>query len=110
MAKLANVPFDPIESNQEDKEVLERARRKEEDIKRNLRELELWEARLCKVLQEAVAKEAWDEAGMVKRERDIVRFQILQVKPMVRQVQERILDGQRLKLEIEDGTYKDRVK
>jgi len=62
------------------------------------------------VLQEAVAKEAWDEAAMVKRERDIVRFQILQVKPMVRQVQERILDGQRLKLEIEDGTYKDRVK
>jgi hypothetical protein len=61
-------------------------------------------------LQEAVAKEAWDEAAMVKRERDIVRFQILQVKPMVRQVQERILDGQRLKLEIEDGTYKDRVK
>jgi hypothetical protein len=62
------------------------------------------------VLQEAVAKEAWDEAAMVKRERDIVRFQILQVKPIVRQVQERILDGQRLKLEIEDGTYKDRVK
>lgn len=62
------------------------------------------------MLQEAVAKEAWDEAAMVKRERDIVRFQILQVKPMVRQVQERILDGQRLKLEIEDGTYKDRVK
>jgi hypothetical protein len=62
------------------------------------------------VMQEAVAKEAWDEAAMVKRERDIVRFQILQVKPMVRQVQERILDGQRLKLEIEDGTYKDRVK
>jgi hypothetical protein len=62
------------------------------------------------VLQEAVAKEAWDEAAMVKRERDIVRFQILQVKAMVRQVQERILDGQRLKLEIEDGTYKDRVK
>jgi hypothetical protein len=61
-------------------------------------------------MQEAVAKEAWDEAAMVKRERDIVRFQILQVKPMVRQVQERILDGQRLKLEIEDGTYKDRVK
>ena len=62
------------------------------------------------MLQEAVAKEAWDEAAMVKRERDIVRFQILQVKAMVRQVQERILDGQRLKLEIEDGTYKDRVK
>ena len=103
------MPFNPIES-QEDKEILERARCKEEDIKRNLRELELWESRLCKVLQEAVAKEAWDEAGMVKRERDIVRFQILQVKPMVRQVQERILDGQRLKLEIEDGTYKDRVK
>lgn len=62
------------------------------------------------MLQDAVAKEAWEEAAMVKRERDIVRFQILQVKPMVRQVQERILDGQRLKLEIEDGTYKDRVK
>ena len=51
-----------------------------------MHELNLWELRLTKLVDEAVKKESWEEASKFKREREIVRFQILQVRPILNTV------------------------
>lgn len=51
----------------------------------------------------------FDKASRIQREFGIVKFQMLQLKPRITLVRERIEQAEKLRQEIEVGSYKDRV-
>jgi len=74
------------------------------------REYKRREDKLRRLLSTAIKDQNYDLAGKVQRDIQIIRFQMLQQKPAIQDLRDKAVLAGKLRNEIEEGTYKEKIQ